>query len=124
MRYKNFKPLIHNFTHSFVSDCNYVDGKFVHEDIFELAANRKGAKVIVTWLPKIPKQDPELTERVLKSIEYYIDWLPQMAASLNVDIDRLVDYRTEVYLTILRKISVKAIAHDDQGREYSYMVCN
>ncbi|ABK49827.1 conserved hypothetical protein [Shewanella sp. ANA-3] len=124
MKYKNFKPLVHNFTHSFVGGCNYLDGKFIFEDLFELAEQRRGRKVVVQWLPFSEQQDPELSERVKSSIGFYLAWLPKMASSLGVELEKLTDYRTEVYVTLLRDICVKAIAHDDRGKEYSYIVSN
>lgn len=122
MRYKHFKPLIHNFTHSFVGGCNYLDDRFIFEDLFDLAKAREGKKVIINWLPITDSHDPELSERVKASIDFYQQWLPKMAASLDVDIVHLLDYRTEVYLTKHRNINVKAIAHDDRGKEYEYFV--
>ncbi|WP_017218711.1 hypothetical protein [Pseudoalteromonas sp. NJ631] len=124
MKYKNFKPLVHNFTHSFVGGCNYLDGKFIFEDLFELAKQRKGSKVVIQWLPFTKQQDPELSMRVRSSIGFYLDWLPKMASSLGVELEKLTDYRTEVYITLPRTICVKAIAHDDRGKEYSYIVSN
>jgi hypothetical protein len=62
MRYKHFKPLVHNFSHSFMGGCNYVDDGFVFEDLINLARSRRGAPVIIQWWPQTTAHDPELSE--------------------------------------------------------------
>ncbi|GKW51353.1 hypothetical protein NCCP2140_04060 [Pseudoalteromonas sp. NCCP-2140] len=122
MKYKNFKPLIHNFTHSFVGGCNYVDGKFIYEDLFELAQQKSGEKVIIQWIPRIEASNPELTKRVKESISFYQQWLPKLANSLGVSLDHLVEYQTEIYLTKTRQINIRAFGQDDRGKKYEYFV--
>ncbi|MCK8123904.1 MULTISPECIES: hypothetical protein [unclassified Pseudoalteromonas] len=122
MKYKHFKPLVHNFTHSFMGGCNYHDGRFIFEDVYDLAIKRSGQKVIIQWLPQTEHQDIELTKRVKESIGFYQQWLPKMAKGLGVSIDNLVEYQTEVYLTKTRQINVRAIALDDRGKSYEYFV--
>lgn len=122
MRYKHFKPLVHNFSHSFMGGCNYVDDGFVFADLITLARSRRGAPVIIQWWPQTAEHDPELSDRVLKSIGYYQIWLPRLSASLGVSLTHLDNYRTELYLTINRTVIVKAIAQDDKGRVYNYDV--
>lgn len=122
MKYKNFKPLIHNFTHSFMGGCNYVDDGFVFEDLITLAHSRRGAPVIIQWWPQTTMHDPELSDKTLKSIGYYQIWLHELAESMQCSLAHLRDYRTEVFLTIRRSVTARAIAHDDQGRAYIYDV--
>lgn len=122
MRYKHFKPLVHNFSHSFMGGCNYVDDGFVFEDLITLARSRRGAPVIIQWWPQTAAHDPELSDRVLKSIGYYQIWLHKLAQNLACSLPNLHDYRTEIFLTIRRSVAVRAIAHDDKGRAYIYDV--
>lgn len=122
MRYKHFKPLIHNFSHSFMGGCNYVDDGFIFEDLISLARSRRGAPVIIQWWPQTATHDPELSARTLKSIGYYQIWLHKLAQNLACSLPNLHDYRTEIFLTIRRSVAVRAIAHDDKGRAYIYDV--
>ena len=71
MKYKHFKPLIHNFTHSFMGGCNYVDDSFIFEDLIDLARSRRGAPVTIQWWPQTATHDPELSVKTLTSIGYY-----------------------------------------------------
>jgi hypothetical protein len=34
-----------------MSEMNYVDGAFVYEDVYRQARERRGEKVIISWLP-------------------------------------------------------------------------
>lgn len=122
MRYKHFKPLIHNFTHSFMGGCNYVDDGFVFEDLIDLARSRRGVPVTIQWWPQTETHDPELSIKTLKSIRYYQAWLHELAESLQCSLAHLRDYRTEIFLTLSRSVVARAIAHDDRGRAYIYDV--
>ena len=37
MKYKLIKSMAHNWTHSFMSNMNYVDNGYVFEDMYQLA---------------------------------------------------------------------------------------
>lgn len=120
MRYKHFKPLIHNFTHSFMGGCNYVDDGFVFEDLIDLARSRRGAPVTIQWWPQTETHAPELSVKTLKSIGYYQVWLHELAQNLQCSLAHLHDYRTEIFLTLDRSVVARAIAYDDRGRAYIY----
>lgn len=122
MKYKHFKPLIHNFTHSFMGGCNYVDEGFIFEDLIDLARSRRGAPVTIQWWPQTATHDPELSVKTLTSIGYYQVWLHELAESLQCSLAHLRDYRTEIFLTLSRSVVARAIAHDDKGRAYIYDV--
>lgn len=47
MKYKLIRSMAHNWSHSFMSEMNYVDGAFVYEDVYKLARERRGEKVII-----------------------------------------------------------------------------
>ena len=34
-----------------MSGMNYVDGGFVFEDVYQMARERRGAKVTINWIP-------------------------------------------------------------------------
>nr|WP_192928757.1 hypothetical protein [Photobacterium alginatilyticum] len=114
--------MIHNFTHSFVGGCNYVDDAFIFEDLFKLARLKKGEVVTVTWHPVKTEELFKLTPRVRKSIGYYRDWFPKHAASHGVSLEHLAEYRTEVFMAKNHQIYVRAVAVDDRGKEYSCYV--
>ncbi len=122
MKYKHFKPLIHNFTHSFMGGCNYVDDGFIFEDLIDLARSRRGAPVTIQWWPQTATHAPELSVKTLTSIGYYQVWLHELAESLQCSLAHLRDYRTEIFLTLSRSVVARAIAHDDKGRAYIYDV--
>lgn len=114
--------MIHNFTHSFVGGCNYVDDAHVYEDLHQVARSHIGEKVIISWLPVKTDELFKLTPRIVKSIRYYRDWFPKHTASHKVDLDHLEEYRTEIYIAKNHRLYVKAVAVDDRGKEYSCFV--
>ncbi|WP_242518095.1 hypothetical protein [Vibrio vulnificus] len=99
MKYKLIKAMAHNFTHSFVGGCNYVDDAFIFEDLYTLARLNKGKPVQISWVPVRTEELFRLTPRIRKSIGYYREWLPKHAASHNVSLDRL---NKSTWLKIIR----------------------
>ncbi|NAX49390.1 hypothetical protein CAG70_20615 [Photobacterium halotolerans] len=122
MKYKLINSMIHNFTHSFVGDCNYVDDAFVIEDLYKIARLKKGEVVIITWHPVKTEELFKLTPRVRKAIGYYRDWFPKHAENHRVPLEHLTEYRTEVFMANNHQLCVKAVAIDDRGKEYSCYV--
>ncbi|GLO63460.1 hypothetical protein MACH09_39680 [Vibrio sp. MACH09] len=116
MKYKLIKAMAHNFTHSFIGGCNYVDGAFVFEDLYTLARLQPEKKLRISWLPQRTEELFRLTPRVRKSLSYYRDWLPRHAASHNIELEHLVEFYTEVYMARNHQIYVKAITIDDRGK--------
>ncbi len=98
MKYKLIKSMAHNFTHSFVGGCNYVDDAFVFEDLYTLARLNKGKPVQISWVPVRTEELFRLTPRVRKSIGYYREWLPKHAAGHNVSLDCLKEFYLQVYM--------------------------
>ncbi|MEF1279434.1 hypothetical protein QTO05_09800 [Vibrio fortis] len=97
MKYKLIKSMAHNFTHSFVGGCNYVDDAFIFEGLYTLARLNKGKPVQISWLPK-------------------------HAASHNVSLDRLKEFYLQVYMAKNRQVYVKAITVDDRGKRVEQYV--
>ena len=70
---------------------NYVDGKFVIDEINDL--RRNGQDVTIDWLDLKFVPETEATPRILKSLEYYRDGLEGHLASHNVELSRLVELK-------------------------------
>jgi len=47
MKYKLVRSMAHNWSHSFMSGMNYLDGGFVFENVYQMARERRGAKVTI-----------------------------------------------------------------------------
>lgn len=56
--------MAHNWSHSFMSEMNYVDDAFVYEDVYKLARERRGEKVIINWIPTDGEVSRDLPSRV------------------------------------------------------------
>jgi hypothetical protein len=105
-----------------MSGMNYVDGRFVFEDLHDLARERRGEKIIVSW---IPRRDAELfrfTPRVRKCIRYYRKALEKHITRHRIDPHALKEMRTEVYVGENFRMYVRAYARDNRGKEYSQFV--
>lgn len=114
--------MIHNFTHSFVGGCNYVDGAHVYEDLYSLAIKKNGEPLTIDWLTPNMSQLALLTPRIRKSVDYYLEWLPEHAEKSGVLLGRLIEFKTEIYINRSRQIRVKATAIDNNGKEHSCFV--
>ncbi len=112
MKYKALKSIAHNYSHSFVSYTNYVDDGFVIDDLKQIVRKAEGEKICVWWVLEHP-QIPQLTQRILRSIEYYKRNLPKFVADMGSDIVAIREFRTEIYLK-----SNKQMAVDGRGRAY------
>ncbi|HFQ5285849.1 TPA: hypothetical protein ACGUMG_004326 [Vibrio vulnificus] len=116
MKYKLIKSMAHNFTHSFVGGCNYVDDAFIFEDLYTLARLNKGTPVQISWVPVRTEELFRLTPRIRKSIGYYREWLPKHVASHNVSLECLKEFYLQVYMAENHQIYVKAVTVDDRGK--------
>ncbi len=122
MKYKLIKSMAHNFTHSFVGGCNYVDDAFIFEDLYTLARLNKGKPVLISWVPVRTEELFRLTPRIRKSIGYYREWLPKHAASHNVSLERLKEFYLQVYMAENHQVYVKAVTVDDRGKRVEQYV--
>jgi hypothetical protein len=117
MKYKVLKSMARNFSHSFVSYNNYVDGDYVIEDLRKLARAADGKRVSINWIPGY--NDPVLLpERVLKSIAYYKAALPRHISSSGVHIESIREFRTNIFLKPNKQIAIEAYLLDDKGKEH------
>jgi len=117
MKYKNLKSVAHNFSHSFVSFMNYVDGAYVIDDLRQLARKAGGERVSIYWLP-ISKEQADLTPRVLKGIADYKTRLPKFFSDAGADLEAISEFRTDVFLLKNKQIAVEAYLLDDRGKKY------
>jgi hypothetical protein len=122
MKYKLIKSMAHNWTHSFMSGMNYVDGGFVFEDMYQLARDRKGEKVTITWIPERPEELLPMTPRVRESIKYYRKALPGHIERHQVNPATISEMRTEVYVAGIYRIYVRSYVLDDRGKEHVQFV--
>ncbi len=120
MKYSVLKSVAHNFSHSFVSFMNYVDDGYVIDDLRQLARQANGERISIHWLPDSKHQAP-LPQRVLKSIDNYKAWLPNLVSSSGASIEAIREFRTDIFLKPNKQIAVEAHLIDDRGTAH---VCN
>lgn len=97
MKYKNIKSFAHNFTHSFISWENRVDGCVVIEVLKEVARRLSGERLVITWIPECSPSEYGFPPSVITSIERYRKWLSELAASHDVELGCIRELRTEIY---------------------------
>lgn len=122
MKYKLIGAMAHNWSHSFMSGMNYIDDQFVHEDMHKLARERKGQKVVVSWIPVRTEELFVLTPRVRKCIKAYRRGLREHLERHKIEPTSLVELRTEVYVAENFRMYVRAYALDDRGKEHATYV--
>lgn len=118
MKLKNIKSLSHNFTHSYVSFENYVDGEFVFKELKELAREANGKKISIFWLYPEDKVIPLFSARITKSINYYKEWLPQLLSQHGLEGEAIEEMRTDIFIASNKQLEVQAYARDINGKEY------
>ena len=114
-KYKTLKSVAHNLSHSFVGYTNYVDDGFVIDDIREIV--REKGRLTINWVGD-SEPDPNLTPRIIKSLNAYRQSLLRMVHSSGAVMSSIKEFRTEIYLKPNHQIAVDAILTDDRGRTY------
>lgn len=109
VKYKDIKSMAHNFSHSFLGWENYVDGDYVVEDLKMMARGSAEGKVSIYWLPHDVPAPAGSTPRLLKSIDYYRQRPCGHARNHGIDLDRIMQFRTDVVR--LPDHQLKAEAH-------------
>ena len=122
MKYKLIKSMAHNWTHSFMSNMNYVDNDVVFEDMYRLARDRRGEKVTITWIPSPQEEQVCLTPRIRESLKHYRKALPTHLIRHQVDPDAISEMRTEVYVTKNQRMYVRSYVLDNRGKEHVQFV--
>jgi hypothetical protein len=101
-----------------MSFMNYVDDGYVRDDIFERLSQIQPAPVLIPFEGELPSGLPE---RVIKSVRYYRDWLPQHLADEGLKSDAV----RGVTLIVERSLTGPAVfvaATDDRGKSYRVAV--
>ncbi|MFD2232149.1 hypothetical protein [Alkalimarinus sediminis] len=122
MKYKNLKSFAHNFTHSFVSYENHFDGVFIIEELRNVVRKMNGEVLSIYWLPSNNPISIKLSQRALKSLEYYNTWLPKLAKQHKIELSAISELRTDIYRKPNHQIEVMACLTDDRGNEYQQSV--
>ncbi|WP_288379983.1 hypothetical protein [uncultured Massilia sp.] len=118
MKYKLIRSMAHNWSHSFMSEMNYVDGAFVYEDVYRLARERRGEKVMVDWMPAGDENAGDFPPRVRQCVDAYRAGLAEHLRRHHIDASALKLFRTEVYVAENFRMYVRAFVIDDRDEEH------
>lgn len=105
-----------------MSDMNYADGGFVYEDMYEMTRERRGAKVIINWIPATSEELFGLPPRVRKCVMAYRTGLAEHLRRHSIDAAALIEFRTEVYVAENFQMYVRAFVLDDRKKEHIVFV--
>lgn len=105
-----------------MSGTQYIDGRFVFEDMRELARQKPGERVTVSWIPRRRDELPSLTPRIRKCVRNMRRQLGDYLERCGLNMKRIEELRTEVYVGANARLYVKAFARDDRGREYQSFI--
>jgi hypothetical protein len=122
MKYKNLKSFAHNFTHSFVSYENYIDGEYVIEELRKVARELNGEVLSIYWIPDNGPINIKLPKRALASLRSYREWLPKLADQHEVDLFSITELRTDIFKKSNQQLEVLARLRDNQGKEYEQSI--
>ena len=122
MKYKLIPAMSHNFTHSFMSMENYVDGGYVYEEMQQLARDNPRRIFTIHWVPEIPEEVAHFSDRIRKSIDFWRKALPKHLENHRIEPQAIRELRTDVFLAPNHQIHVRAVAIDDRGKEHSQLV--
>lgn len=120
MKYKILKSIAHNFSHSFVSSMNYFDDGHVVDDLLQLARKANGERISIYWIPDSPSNGA-FSQRVLKSIAHYKEWLPKLIQNSGASIEAIRELRTDIFLKRNKQVAVEAYLVDARGKKH---ICN
>lgn len=105
-----------------MSGMNYVDGDFVFEDIYQLARDRQGQKVTISWIPERPEELFALTPRIRDSLKHYRKALPEHLSRHQIEPSAISEMRTEVYVADNHRMYVRSYVLDSRGKEHVQFV--
>lgn len=116
MKYKNIYSAIHNLGHSFLSLMNYVDGKYIIDELCNIRS--KGFCIEIDWLNNTFKPEGKLTSNIRKSMAFYSENMTGYMKSQNIDLNLI--HALKLYWPANSKIYMWA--KDDRGKEYKIYV--
>ncbi len=116
MKYKNIYSARHNFGHSFFSLMNYVDGKYIIDELFDIRS--RGFDIEIDWLNNTFVPEEELTSNIRKSIAFYSENLTRHMKSQNIDLNLIQSLKLYWFANGKRYMWAK----DDREKEYKIYV--
>ena len=122
MKYKVIRSMAHNWTHSFMSDMNFIDGRCIAQDMELLARSCRGERVTISWIPPRAEEMSCLTPRVRECVAYYRKALSKHLEVHGVESEALAEFRSEVYVAENFRMYVRAYVKDDRGKEHEAFV--
>jgi len=105
-----------------MSGMNWVDGDYVFEDMHRLARDRRGEKVVISWIPERQPELFSLTPRVRESLKHYRKGLAEHLSRHQVDVGAITEMRTEVYVAEDHRLYVRSYVLDVRGKEHVQFV--
>jgi hypothetical protein len=114
MKYKILKSIAHNFSHSFLSWGSAV------EPLLKLARDANGERVSIQWIPEAPNER-RWPPRTTECIAIFRKWLPKHIAASGGEVERIREFRTDIFLNRKKQMAAEAYILDDRGKEH---VCN
>jgi hypothetical protein len=118
MPYRHIGALIHNWSHSFLSLMNYVDDGYAIDDLAEFLKRGSTQEVVIDPLSRALQPATARTPRLMKSLDYWADSLPQLMENHNVLPRELVSFTLRV-TRVGGGLRGTAHAVDDRGKEYA-----
>lgn len=115
--------MLHNFGHSFCSLMNYVDGEYVIDILPDVIRKADGHEIHIRFPSGDIVPGVRCPEKLRKSIDYYVEWLPKHAASHGVALVRISDIQLTVTGTHAG-IRYSVQAKDDRGVKYDIPIGN
>jgi len=94
MKYKVIKSFAHDFTDSFMSLMNYFDDDYVVDELRTYVADLPKRTLTIQWKPIRLDDTSGCSPRIQASRQHYQTWLPQLAAAMSLDYDRLTEITT------------------------------
>ena len=116
--------MAHNWSHSFMSCMNYLDGGFVFEDVYQMARERRGEQVTINWIPATSEELFGFPPRVRNCVLAYRIGLAEYLRRHSIDVAALIEFRTEVYVTENFRMYVRAYVLDSRKKEHIAYVWN
>jgi len=131
MKYKVLKSLAHNWAHSFTSGSNTIDQDFAMSYLVRAALQTGSSELRVDLLTGFASPDSLLPDPLRRSLEHYVGWFPELAASQGATLAAIQEAKAVLTLDLIRQrpgsgsiettcvpfeIQVRIV--DDLGREH------
>ena len=116
MKYKNIYSAIHNLGHSFVSLMNYVDGRYIIDDLFDLRS--EGLDIEIDFLNSTFMPGGSSASRIEKSLRHYSENLKKHLQSQHIDLNRMEVLK--FHWPAKGRKFMRAV--DDRGKEYKIYI--